>query len=209
MSSRKLDLLLAAGGCLLAFALWYIVFVWPRGVFWVKIAVAASLLAVLSVVAMGPRARHFILPRRRDLVIGLASASVLYAIFFVGRAALLAVWPRSSLFLAAVYAPREGVSLVVVGLLLVFVTGPAEEIFWRGLVHRVLVDRLGAGAGVALAALLYTGVHVWTLNLPLMLAALVAGLFWGVIYLRTGRLPAVIVSHALWGVAIFVLYPLA
>jgi membrane protease YdiL (CAAX protease family) len=209
MSTRRGELLLAAAGTLLALALWYLVFMWPRGVFWVKIAVAASILAGLSLAAMGPRRSEILTPRWADFVLGLLSAIVLYGVFYLGRGVLLALWPESSSYLALVYAPRRGISLLVVALLLLLVTGPAEEIFWRGLVQRVLVDRLGPARGLAAAVFLYTAVHVWTLNLPLLLAALAAGVFFGLLYLRSGRLPAVMVSHALWGVIIFVLFPLA
>jgi hypothetical protein len=41
----------------------------------------------------------------------------------------------------------------------------------------------------------------------LVLAAAVCGLFWGVLYLRTGSILLVAVSHTLWDIAVFVLFP--
>ena len=41
----------------------------------------------------------------------------------------------------------------------------------------------------------------------LILAALVAGGFWGLLYLRIGRIAPLIVSHVLWDLAVFLLLP--
>ena len=54
----------------------------------------------------------------------------------------------------------------------------------------------------------YTGKsHAWTLNVPLMLAAFVAGGVWSLQFYLHKRLPSVIVSHALWSVTIFLFLP--
>jgi membrane protease YdiL (CAAX protease family) len=41
----------------------------------------------------------------------------------------------------------------------------------------------------------------------LVLAALVAGGFWGFLYLRTGRIAPVAVSHAAWDLLVFLVLP--
>ena len=64
-------------------------------------------------------------------------------------------------------------------------------------------------AGFIITTLIYTGVHIWTLNIPLLLAALTAGAVWGLIFLFEENLLPVIISHALWTVSIFVLFPMA
>ena len=74
--------------------------------------------------------------------------------------------------------------------------------------HRAAVEPLGAIGGLLVASSAYAAVHVWTLNGPLVLAAFVAGLFWGTLYLQRRTLAAAVVSHALWGVLVFVLWPL-
>jgi membrane protease YdiL (CAAX protease family) len=45
--------------------------------------------------------------------------------------------------------------------------------------------------------------------LPLIMTAFIGGLVWGYIYERTGSLLAVIVSHVLFDLLIFVIVPLA
>jgi membrane protease YdiL (CAAX protease family) len=105
---------------------------------------------------------------------------LLYAIFWVGKQIALAILPFAADQIQSVYAKREQLDLLSIGLLLFFLLGPSEEIFWRGFVQR----RLGLPVTTALYAL----VHIWTLNLILIIAAGVAGLLWGWLYQREQEL---------------------
>ena len=58
-------------------------------------------------------------------------------------------------------------------------------------------------------ALIYALVHIWSFNFMLVMAALVAGAVWGFIYrISPKTLPALVVSHALWDVLVFILLPI-
>ena len=99
--------------------------------------------------------------------------------------------------------------LRVIGFLLFFVMGPAEEIYWHGFVQRVLGERFGSAAGLFLTAAVYSLVHAVALNLMLLAAAAVCGLFWGWLYQREQSLIPVILSHSIWDVLIFLIFPLS
>ncbi len=197
----------ALAGLALAFALWYGVFVPPAGNFWVKIALAASLLAGLALLLSAETRRALSRWKAWHPAAGAAAALLLYLVFLLGRAALAALLPSSRAAIASVYAPRAGWPLWLIGLLLALVTGPAEEIYWRGLLQRALAERLGPAGGLLAASACYALVHIWTLNLPLILAALTAGLAWGWLFLRAGSLWPAVLSHSIWSLAIFVLFP--
>ena len=100
---------------------------------------------------------------------------------------------------------------------LLLLTGPAEEIFWRGCLQKALGDALERKNGqkkarfqaaiITLAA--YTLIHIWSFNFMLTMAALVAGAVWGLLFwLKPQWLPALIVSHAIWDAAVFVVFPI-
>ena len=94
-------------------------------------------------------------------------------------------------------------------MLLLFLIGPAEEIFWRGYVQKSLSEKLGKNAGVVVATLVYAGVHIPSWNFMLVMAALTAGAVWGLVYrFWPEKFGAVLVSHALWDAAVFVWFPL-
>ena len=51
----------------------------------------------------------------------------------------------------------------------------------------------------------YISAFKWQSN---VLAALTAGLFWGLLYKRTGSALIIIVSHVVWDIAVFLVVPL-
>lgn len=67
-----------------------------------------------------------------------------------------------------------------------------EELFYRGLVQRSLVDRFGPVFGIAAAALVFGAVHFSWIELP---ALALVGLVLGVLVWRSGRLGPAIVGH--------------
>ncbi len=107
-----------------------------------------------------------------------------------------------------VYSTRAQAAPWVIAPLLFFWVGPAEEIFWRGLVQDRLAAHLGDSVGYLSASLVYAGVHIWAFNLMLFTAALVCGLFWGFLFLKSRSLWPGVISHAVWDVAIFIFFPL-
>ena len=107
-----------------------------------------------------------------------------------------------------IYDMKSGTSPEVIALLLLAVIGPAEEIFWRGVVQRRMMARWGRNWGFVAATACYTLVHVPSLNFMLVVAAAVVGGCWGLIYRFCPKsLTALIISHAIWDACAFVLFP--
>lgn len=191
-----------------AFALWYFAFQMEIVNFWVRLSLSAALLALGALWQTPERATLFRF-NPKDILWGMLSAVVLYAIFWTGKSLATALLPFAADQINSVYANKAQLDLWVIGLLLLLVLGPGEEIFWRAFVQKKLCERFGDLSGWLLATAIYALVHLWTLNLMLIAAATVAGLFWGWLYLRRKSLVTIIVSHALWDLMIFVLWPLS
>ncbi|MEW5818362.1 MAG: type II CAAX endopeptidase family protein [Spirochaetota bacterium] len=207
MNFRTCETVILLGTLGLAFALWYVIFVLSFGNFWVKISLSSALLSAGSLLVMKKNRGTSFRFRYRYIIEGVLSAVLLYGIFLLGKLIITTAAASSGEAIAAVYAPRKDFPVWLIGVLLFFVTSPAEEIFWRGFVQRKLMQHAGTVAGFLLASGLYAGVHVWTLNAPLILAAFTAGCMWGLLYLVERALVPVIVSHAVWSLAAFVLFP--
>jgi len=74
---------------------------------------------------------------------------------------------------------------------------------------RVFQGKHSADVSFALTTIVYALVHVWSFNFMLVMAALVAGMVWGLIYrINPKALPALVVSHALWDALVFVVWPI-
>lgn len=100
---------------------------------------------------------------------------------------------------------KEGESPWLLAALLLLLIGPAEEIFWRGYVQRTLSKRWNPNAGFVVATLIYALVHAGSCNFMLVMAALVVGAAWGALYrFFPNRFAAIILSHAVWDVAVFI-----
>ena len=192
------------GAIALAFCCWAFTFGLAWGNFWVKIGLSVIVICLYSLWWQRPSIRFSI----RSVVIGVISAALLYGIFYLGNAWAPYFVPGASSQVGGIYALGKGTSRLLLFLLLCFVTGPGEEIFWRGCLQDNLMKRFGNAGGFALGTLVYAGVHVFSMNFVLVMAALVAGAFWGALYLWKRDLGMVIVSHSLWSAFIFAAFPI-
>jgi uncharacterized protein len=179
--------------------------------FWAWIALNVILITALSFVldkGYGRRLREDLASGAlRKTALGISSAAALYAVFAVGRLLALRLFPFAAAGIGNVYGLKTGVPLLRIVLFIVLIIGPGEELFWRGFFQERAGTTTSRGFGFALTLLLYTSVHLASGNIMLVIAAAVCGIFWGWLYLRF-RSPLVnIVSHTLWDLAVFVVFP--
>jgi hypothetical protein len=191
-------------GLLLASVCWAITFGWPGGNFWIKIGLSVMAVFLYSLLWQRPRI-SFQLP---SFLLGLLSAAVLYLIFLLGAKLAPHVLSGASMQVEGIYSLGPGTNKVLVFLLLFFITGPGEEIFWRGFLQDRLMTRWGKIPGYLITTGIYAGVHIFSRNLVLILAALVAGTFWGFLYLWKRDLMIQITSHSFWSAVIFSVAPI-
>ena len=179
--------------------------------FWTWLAMNITLVVALSFAIDRGYGRRLIEDIRsgvlRKVGIGVVSAIALYAVFAAGRAAAIELFPSAAADIGNVYALRSGVPLLRVVLLIVFLIGPGEELFWRGFFQENAGAGTGRTAGFILASLLYASVHLASGNIMLILAAAVCGVFWGWLYLRFRSPLLNVVSHTVWDLLIFVVFP--
>jgi len=197
---------LFAATVIVAAVFWFAPFYLTFGSFWIKITLSSACLAGMAFKFSGNAAKSM----RFDLqavALGIVSAVVLYGIFWAAGAASAYIFPFAGSQIENIYNKGEGTPLWIIFLLLLGVTGPCEEIYWRGYLQRNLSGRFGGFTGWMLASAVYAAVHIWSFNFMLIGAAGVAGAYWGAIYQLTGRLAPVIVSHSLWSATVFTLVP--
>ena len=200
--------------------LWFWMFSpWTAGItnFWITMAVAGVSLTTMALlfspeVRTGVRTlfrRYSLRALLGQLLLGVALAALMWGIFWVGDKLSTLWFSFARPQVDSIYAMKHGLPSSVIALLLLFVIGPAEELFWRGYVQRTLAAHVGVDGAFVLTAAVYTLVHVWSMNFMLIMAALVAGGVWGLLYrLRPSLLPALIVSHAIWDACVFVVFPI-
>ncbi|MGH2876832.1 MAG: CPBP family intramembrane glutamic endopeptidase [Solirubrobacteraceae bacterium] len=155
----------------------------------------------------GDPALRSVRPRPRDLATGAAIAATLYGVFQVGDRAARVVMPNGSDDIGDIYALRRIRPVPEIAARLALVIGPAEELFWRGLLQSVLTRRLGAAKGAAAATACYGGVHLASGNPTLVGAATVAGAGWSALAAARVPMAALVASHVIWDIWIFLVQP--
>jgi len=76
----------------------------------------------------------------------------------------------------------------------------AEELLFRGVVQ--------GEAGFVVGVVVYTAVQAVERKWALVLAAFLGGTLWGALFALTGGLVAPVLAHALWTVALTLVWPL-
>ena len=141
------------------------------------------------------------------LLLGVLSAVLLYGIFSIGNELSAAFFSRAPGYISSVYDLKHGASVLRVSLIIGLLIGPGEELFWRAFLQEHLRDRIGSVRAVLLATFFYTIIHGSSMNPMLLVAAAVCGLFWGILY-EWKRSPLInIVSHVVWDLSVFLLFP--
>jgi membrane protease YdiL (CAAX protease family) len=174
--------------------------------FWLMMSISAVVLLTGSTIIQRKDLLEIYRFKTSYILVGIFSAFVLYMFFFVGNFAASQIFSFARGQISGIYDLRKQSTPVVIGFL-VFLIGPAEEIFWRGLVQRTTAHRWGPLNGYLCTSLLYALAHIWAFNFMLVIAALFCGLFWGLVYMKYRSLWPGIISHALWDLFIFVLLP--
>ena len=196
--------------------LWFIMFSpWtsPHINFWVCMTVSALILTCLAFAfggkeSIGTDISPQDTPPAYTCILAILIAALLWGVFFVGDKLSQLLFSFSRAQVNLIYNIKGNVSPTLLALLLLFVIGPTEEIFWRGYIQRTLSKRLSPFIAFLLTTACYTLVHLPSGNFMLIMAALVCGIAWGGLYwLMPQNLRAIIISHALWDAAAFVWLP--
>lgn len=194
-----------------AAVLWAVMFspqTMPLINFWEMMAGSALTLAVLACLFGRSWLKESVW-NPQSLFLGIALAAALWGVFWTGDKVAAWLFDFARPQVDMIYGLKESTNPLFLTLLLLLVTGPAEEIFWRGYVQRTISHRWNPNAGFAITTAVYALVHAASCNFMLIMAALVAGIVWGGLYrLFPRRLPVLIVSHAVWDAAVFVWFPI-
>ena len=196
---------------ILATVLWTVMFSpWTTphvNFWWMMTASACSLTLLSSLFAPGWWKRISITPS--NIFYGILIAVALWGVFWLGDKLSQLLFDFARPQVDTIYGMKDGESPWLLTVLLLFLIGPAEEIFWRGYVQQALSQRWNPNVGFVVTTLVYALVHAGSFNFMLVMAAMVAGAAWGLLYrFFPERFTAIVISHALWDVAVFIWFPI-
>lgn len=194
----------------IAALLWFVMFSpWTAHLvnFWITMAASGIILTTLAF-RYGRKHEQFTPGWLQQLLLGIGIAVVLWGVFWLGDKVSQWMFDFARPQVDGIYDMKADMPLWSIALLLLFIIGPAEELFWRGFVQRNMEQKYGPWTGFIAATLCYTLVHIWSFNFMLIVAAAACGFCWGILYrFRPQWLPALVISHSLWDAAAFVIFP--
>lgn len=198
-------------GILIATVLWGVMFspcTAPHVNFWITMTISGIILTSYSLWAD----KTCLKPIRLglvDILLGIGIAVALWSVFWVGDKLSTLMFDFARPQVDTIYGMKDGENPWILSFLLLFIIGPAEEIFWRGYLQNNLSKRFSPNIGFILTTLAYSLVHIFKFNFMLIMAAAVAGFIWGLLYrFFPNRLGAIVLSHALWDCAVFIWFPI-
>ncbi|GAA0324542.1 CPBP family intramembrane metalloprotease [Bacillus carboniphilus] len=175
-----------------------------KDIFWYMFS--GSALVLISVAVLNGRVQDE-LPALKFLLYGVVSGIVLYACFFVGYHIIDLIQPSMTKDVTKLYKNYAPQNIWQYIALILFVI-PGEEIFWRGFVFAKLRTQYSVWYCMIASSALYASVHIYSDMWVLVFAAFVAGLFWSFLYYWKKSMPLLIVSHLVFDILLFWVYPL-
>lgn len=211
MKSETISLKKPLVGFFIAAFLWTVMFSpWtaPHVNFWVMMTCSGLVLTLYSTWA-APGWWKEVRLDPVNVLAGAALAAALWGVFWLGEffSTLLFDFARPQVDM--IYGMKEGENPWILTALMLLIIGPAEEIFWRGYLQRNFSRKWNPDVAFIVTTLMYSLVHISKFNFMLIMAAMVAGIVWGLAYrFFPEKLGAIIISHALWDCAVFIWFPI-
>ncbi|HOX78031.1 MAG TPA: type II CAAX endopeptidase family protein [Bacteroidales bacterium] len=179
--------------------------------FWWWMTINLSILISLSIITDWEYyyilSKDFTKSILKKIMIGLISAMVLYFVFFLGNYLSRLWFDFAGPGIENVYKFKGDAAGIRIAILMLLIIGPGEELFWRGYLQRKFSKKYGKWTGLIIALILYTGVHIFTGNFMLIMAAFICGLFWAWMYLKYESMLINVISHTAWDIVVFLLLP--
>lgn len=195
----------------IATVLWTIMFSpWtaPHVNFWWTMTGSACVLSILSS-CFAPGWWKNVRITHSEVFIGIAIAAALWGVFWIGDKLAQFMFDFARPQVDTIYGMKDGESPWLLTALMLFLIGPAEEVYWRGYVQKTFSSIWSPNVGFFVTTLIYALVHAGSFNFMLTMAALVAGAAWGLLYrFFPNHFAAIIISHAVWDVAVFIWFPI-
>lgn len=189
-------------GLLLAHVLMYFTFQ-DKAVFWYIFT--ASLLFLISYSILNEEVEDQ-LSFFSYILYGAFSGILLFGIFWVGNSLIELLNLPFSKEISKLYG-RYSPSMLWHYIVLILIAVPGEEVFWRGFVQKRVLKLTSIPAGIFLSSILYASVHLYSTHWILAFAAFIAGIYWGILYLWKKSMPLVIVSHLVFDLLLFLIFP--
>ncbi|MCL7747142.1 CPBP family intramembrane glutamic endopeptidase [Halalkalibacter alkaliphilus] len=191
-------------GFLFAVMLLSISFFFLPTYFWILFPLSLFLLTMYSWLFENQQVKKLLLSH---WFLSLASGLILYLFFAFGNWLIKISGIPLMDQLQTLYAlvkPTDWLHYVWLFIIII----PGEEWFWRGFIVKRLSKKTTLYKAAFIGTFLYGSAHFVAGSLLLVLAALLGGFLWSILYLKTRNILVPIISHLFFDVLLLILFPL-
>ncbi len=189
-------------GIVIAHILMYLTFE-DKAIFWYMYT--GSMLILISYSILNEKAdvhSSFI----KNALYGILTGFILFFIFWLGNVVIEFFnmpFKKEITGLYRNFAPTSFWHYLTMILIIV----PGEEIFWRGFIQKRLERKYNVRFSVILSAILYASIQIYSGYVIHIAAALFGGIFWGALYSWKKSIRLNIISHIVFNICLFTLFP--
>jgi membrane protease YdiL (CAAX protease family) len=175
---------------------------------WLTTGLAAVIALGACLYVNGAELKRLAVPHAREVCHGIAYGALMAGLTQLAYPIAKAVLPGLSDWVEPLYGnlrqpPGPYWALPILVLVVV-----AEECIWRGLLIDMLQRRYADSQVVLLSTALYAVPHLCSGSWLLVGVVLVCGVIWSRLRVMTGSLVVPLLTHLIWDLGVFVLFPL-
>lgn len=197
---------LSVSSYIFAFFLWMDLFVLHTIPYPILLPLIATFLIVIPIF-IDTRFYHKLHIRWYSFVQGIISAVLLFFFFSLGYLFIKSFWAELLPHLDIIYSMRTLIEPYWLVITFIVIIGFAEELYFRGTIQSLLMNKFGTQRGLLCSTALYGLVHIPAQNPILFFASIFAGYFWGWLFMKTGNVIVSATCHTCWTLLVFILFP--
>lgn len=175
---------------------------------WLTTGLAAIVTLTSCLYVYGAQLKRLAVPHRREICLGMACGFLMIGLTQLAYPIGKAILPGLSAWVTPLYGNLQQPPGPYRALPILILVVVAEECVWRGLLIDMLQQRYPALQVVLLSTACYAIPHLCGGSWLLLGVVLICGVIWSSLRLMTGSLVVPLLTHLIWDLSVFVMFPL-
>jgi membrane protease YdiL (CAAX protease family) len=175
---------------------------------WLTTGLAAAVTLIACLYVDGTQRQRLTMLHRREICLGMICGLLMLGLTQLAYPIGQAILPGLSTWVAPLYGNLRQPPGPYRALPILLLVVMAEECVWRGLLIDMLQQRYPSLQVVMISTACYAIPHLFSSSWLLLGVVLLCGVIWSSLRVMTGSLMVPLLTHLVWDLGVFVLFPL-